>query len=545
MGVPFARFDGAGLSIRTRSQEVRSAPRRTDFEKPFRTHANDKTDMPRPRRKVLSLTGAMVVAASLILLAIVYGAHLFSQKTEQLATSALDVSLAELKLSRAFNILLEAESSQRGFLLTQDEAYLDPFRSAREEMTSKLAGAEEQMKKLDIGTAPVAMAALRNAMDQKFSELEQTIALARQGRTIDAITIVRGNLGRDLMIQARDIVSAQRAALAEIRTDKIALARRSAERLALLTMLGVMAVVILSLLAFAQIASHNKELHLAHERLAAANDALEQRVRERTRDLQTANDEIQRYAYIVGHDLRAPLVNIIGFTRELDTAAAAITPLFGLPELQRDDPAIAKARHAIDEDIPEALKFIHASATRMDGLINAILNVSRLGRMPLQPQSIDLEALTATCIASLQHSLNEAGASISIAGRLPPFIGDARAMEQVMTNLLDNAVKYLSRERAGRVIVRGSRIGSQVRIEIEDNGRGVPPSDHERIFDLFRRSGKQDRPGEGIGLAHVRRLVRRMGGDIKVKSDGMTGSVFLITLPSDLRDAISKGAIYG
>jgi signal transduction histidine kinase len=501
--------------------------------------------MPRPRRKVLSITSAMVVAASLILLAIVYGAHLFSQKTEQLATSALDVSLAELKLSRAFNILLEAESSQRGFLLTHDEAYLEPFKTAREKLNSQLAGAEEQMKKLAIATAPMAMAALRNATDQKFSELEQTVALERQGQTIDAIDVVRGNLGRDLMIQAREIVSAQRAALAAIRTGKIAQAQQSAERLALLTMLGVFAVVILSLIAFAQIASHNRELHLAHEKLADANDALEERVRERTSDLQTANDEIQRYAYIVGHDLRAPLVNIIGFTRELDTAASDITPLFGLPELQRDDPAIAKARRAIDEDIPEALKFIQASAIRMDGLINAILSVSRLGRLPLQPQSIDLAALTKTCIASLQHSLNEAGASISVDGRLPPFIGDARAMEQVMTNLLDNAVKYLSSERAGRVIVRGSSIGAQIRIEIEDNGRGVAPSDQERIFDLFRRSGKQDRPGEGIGLAHVRRLVRRMGGDINVRSDGMTGSVFSITLPSDLRDAISKGAIYG
>jgi signal transduction histidine kinase len=487
----------------------------------------------------------MVVAASVILIAIVYGAHLFSQKTSQLASSAFDVSLAELKLSRAFNILLEAESSQRGFLLTNDDAYLESSPRARVEMDAQLAGAEEQLKKLSIATAPAALAALRNASDQKFSELEKTVALVRQSRTNDALAIVRSNVGREYMIQARDIVNAQRTALAAIRTDKIAQAQLSAERLALLTMLGVVAVVILSLIAFAQFASHSKELHLAHEKLAVANDALEERVRERTRDLQTANDEIQRYAYIVGHDLRAPLVNIIGFTRELDTAAAAITPLFGLAEFERDDPTIAKARHAIDEDIPEALKFIHASASRMDGLINAILNVSRLGRMPLQPQGIDLAALTMNCVASLQHCLNEAGASISVEGRLPPLIGDARAMGQVMSNLLDNAVKYLSSERAGRVVVRGSRIGSQIRIEIEDNGRGVAPSDHERIFDLFRRAGKQDRPGEGIGLAHVRRLVRRMGGDIEVRSDGITGSVFSITLPSNLRDAISKGAVDG
>jgi signal transduction histidine kinase len=137
------------------------------------------------------------------------------------------------------------------------------------------------------------------------------------------------------------------------------------------------------------------------------------------------------------------------------------------------------------------------------------------------------------------------GASISIEGRLPPFIGDIRAMEQILSNLLDNAVKYLSADRAGRIVVRGRRLGSQIRLEIEDNGRGVAPSDHERIFDLFRRAGKQDRPGEGIGLAHVRRLVRRLGGEIEIRSDGTTGSVFSITLPSDLRDSISRGAVDG
>ena len=245
-------------------------------------------------------------------------------------------------------------------MLTRDTSYLETFTTAHDQMNEQLAVAEVQMEKLNIATAPAALAALRGVTDRKFAELDQTVALARQDRTADALKIVRGNLGLDLMRQARDIVDAQRNALADIRADRIVQAQESAQRLALLTMLGVVAVVVLSLIAFAQFTSHSNELRLAHEKLAAANDALEGRVRERTRDLQTANDEIQRYAYIVGHDLRAPLVNIIGFTRELDTAAKAITPLFGLPELQRDDPAIAEGRRAIDQDIPEALKFIRS-----------------------------------------------------------------------------------------------------------------------------------------------------------------------------------------
>jgi signal transduction histidine kinase len=317
----------------------------------------------------------------------------------------------------------------------------------------------------------------------------------------------------------------------------------SARNLALLTTLGVMSVMLLSLFAAAMVFQYNKQLDQAQQKLVAANDELEFRVSERTRDLQTANEEIQRYAYIVSHDLRAPLVNIIGFTKELETATKSFARLLASPRLDRDDPAVAPVVRAIDEDIPEALKFIEVSTARMDGLITAILNLSRLGRLPLKPEDLDLNALTMDCIASLQHRINEEGAVVAIEGRLPRIWGDRRILEQVVGNLLDNAVKYLSSDRTGRIVIRGRRVGGKVLIEIEDNGRGVAASDQDRIFDLFRRAGKQDRPGEGIGLAHVRALVRRLGGEIAMKSDGSTGSVFSITLPSDLRRALSKGVV--
>lgn len=503
--------------------------------------SSHEREMPRQAKSLINLSTLIAATASLIMIAIVYGAYLFSERSGALAQTAFDVSFAELRLSRAFNIVLEAESSQRGYLLTHDDSYLGTFNADRQLVREELRRAGEQMAQFDLSDFSPALAQLGQIIDSKLTELDHTVSLARSGRQDEALAIMRANFGRDLMIQARAIVSDELRLLADLRSRKVAAAHVAAQRLALFTTLGVISVVLLSLVGVLRFYSYSAELSEAREKLAAANDALEARVAERTRGLQTANEEIQRYAYIVSHDLRAPLVNIIGFTRELGAATAGIAPLLALPGLRDDDPVVARARLALEEDIPESLKFIEVSTTRMDNLINAILSLSRLGRLPLQPQDIDLEALTLECIASVQHRLNDAGATIAIDGKLPRMIGDPRAMTQILGNLLDNAVKYLVKDRPGRIFVRGRRAGDKVVLEIEDNGRGVAPKDRERIFELFRRAGPQDQPGDGIGLAHVRSLARRLGGEIIVKSDGTAGSRFIVTLPSDLRRAIAEG----
>jgi signal transduction histidine kinase len=105
------------------------------------------------------------------------------------------------------------------------------------------------------------------------------------------------------------------------------------------------------------------------------------------------------------------------------------------------------------------------------------------------------------------------------------------AIEQIFSNLVDNALKYSRPDVPLRVRIRGSATQTKVVYEIEDNGRGIDAKDHTRVFELFRRSGKQDRPGEGIGLAHVRALVRRLGGIMGLSSELGKGSTFTVTLP--------------
>ena len=299
------------------------------------------------------------------------------------------------------------------------------------------------------------------------------------------------------------------------------------------TIAGSILILVFTGAASYTVISYTRGLIAAQQEVVALNATLEDRVRERTAALSQANEEIQRFAYIVSHDLRSPLVNIMGFTSELETGIASVQKYLAG---EQPDAALAKeARAAADDDIPEAVRFIRASTGKMDGLINAILKLSREGRRTLQPEPVDLVKLSAQAAASLKHQIDEAGATIELPATAPMLITDRLALEQVIGNLLDNAVKYLARDRPGRIVVAAEQVAGRVRVTVSDNGRGIAPQDHERIFELFRRAGPQDQPGEGIGLAHVRALVRRLGGDITVSSELGRGSAFQIDLPTRLR----------
>jgi signal transduction histidine kinase len=188
----------------------------------------------------------------------------------------------------------------------------------------------------------------------------------------------------------------------------------------------------------------------------------------------------------------------------------------------------------VREDVPEAVGFIRASTAKMDRLINAILKLSREGRRRQVPERLDMTGLVQSIADSLNHQVSEAGGEI-VVGDLPVLESDRLSIEQIFGNLLDNAVKYQQPGRAIRIVVEGETAADgRLHYRIIDNGRGVSERDHERIFELFRRAGKQDLPGEGLGLAFVRNSVRRLGGTITVESELGQGSTFHLKFPTRL-----------
>jgi signal transduction histidine kinase len=281
----------------------------------------------------------------------------------------------------------------------------------------------------------------------------------------------------------------------------------------------------------------------AEAKLRNSNLDLEAAVDERTADLREANDEIQRFAYIVSHDLRSPLVNIMGFTSELEelrndifkriarlSQVASLAPAMPEDATGSAEPELDGPDRQLSEDFSEALGFIKSSIAKMDRLISAILNLTREGRREFAPERINMRELIENIEATVAHQASEADAQIRI-GTLPDIVSDRLALEQIFSNLIDNALKYLRTGVPGDIEVRGrTKLGFAI-IDVTDNGRGIDLKDHQRIFDLFRRAGVQDKPGQGIGLAHVRALVRRLGGTMSVASEVNHGSTFTVTLP--------------
>jgi PAS domain S-box-containing protein len=244
-----------------------------------------------------------------------------------------------------------------------------------------------------------------------------------------------------------------------------------------------------------------------------------------SRDLQEVNEELKSFAYIVSHDLRAPLVNIRGFSEELGRSLAEIgpsvekhLPLFDETEKKRIWPLF-------QQDIPEALGFIRSSVERMDGQINAILKLSRAGRRKLVPEPLQMGDLVRGILQTLTHQLESRAVAVTVEG-LPDLVADRMAMEQIFGNLLDNAVKYLDPARPGAIAVTAENDGREIVVHVRDNGRGMAQEDIPKAFELFRRVGKQDMPGEGLGLAYVRALVRSMGGRIWCRSELGKGTTF-------------------
>jgi signal transduction histidine kinase len=436
------------------------------------------------------------------------------------------------------NALQDAETGQRGYMLTREETYLAPYEAA----LPLIPGLLER-----IGTvlAPYPEAdgiaeMLRASIGDKLAEMEQTIELTRTGRFDEALAITRSDRGKADMDEARAMFSAVIDA-ADARTIE-GLENQRSGTVALRWVTIISAFVIFAVVAAAAwtVLTYTREIATARREVELANASLEERVRERTSDLGRANEEIQRFAYIVTHDLRAPLVNIMGFTSELETSVGELSSYM---EDRPDDgdPKFADARLAATQDLPEAITFIRAATRKMDSLINAILKISREGRRQLKPELLDLSEIAENTANTVQHQVAENGGSVTVDVHVPHLVSDRLSLEQILGNLLDNAVKYQQPDRPIQVVIRAElSLANQIRIEIEDNGRGIAATDHERVFELFRRAGTQSQPGEGIGLAHVRTMVRSLGGDITLRSEPGAGTTFIIILPRDLRSFIGS-----
>ena len=484
----------------------------------------------------------LLLAAGLMVLTVISAGSVYLvNKAREDARWVVHTVESENQISFTQLQLRRAESAQRGFLLTLQPRFQTDF----EEAASQLGPAMTRLGQL-VSDNPVQRRLLDQMVplsNQRIDEFRQTIELARMRRLDAAAKIVREDVGRDAMNHIYDLAGQMRAEEDRQFALRTADADRSQTLAASMTGIGSGFVVVLAGISIFLVRRSLRAREDAEAQLRDNNLNLEATIDERTADLREANDEIQRFAYIVSHDLRSPLVNIMGFTTELEelrgdifkrmaSLARAGSPEPAVPENATDsaEPVLKGTDKQLSEDFGEALGFIKSSIAKMDRLISAILSLTREGRRELQPERIDTRELIEGVVATVAHQTAEARAEIHIEP-LPNLVSDRLALEQIFSNLIDNALKYLKPGAPGTILIRGrTKLGYAI-FEIIDNGRGIDPKDHQRIFDLFRRAGTQDKPGQGIGLAHVRALVRLLGGTMSVASELHNGSTFTITLP--------------
>jgi signal transduction histidine kinase len=485
----------------------------------------------------------LLAAGLLVLVAISASSVILVNQSRKDSGWVVHTVEVENQISTLLLEIRRAESSARGYLLTQQQRFLTEHEAAT---ASIVPGLEKLTSLTTDNPYQVDNAAkMRTATMTRLAEFGRAIALVKAGDLAGGVEMLR-NAGTtaDTSNAVASIGSISRAMRAE--EDKLfalrtATADRTQQLASIVTIAGSALVILLAALSIFLVRRSSNARDEAEAKIRDYNLNLEATVEERTADLREANEELQRFSYIVSHDLRSPLVNIMGFTSELEELRGDIfrriatlaneTPVVADAQGELPEPALPEQDKQLSADFTEAIGFIKSSIGKMDRLISAILNLTREGRREFKPVPIDTRDLIENIASTVAHQASETQTTIRIEP-LPELISDRLALEQIFSNLIDNALKYLKPGVPGDIRVKGrSKMGFAI-FEIIDNGRGIDPRDHQRIFDLFRRAGTQDKPGQGIGLAHVRALVRRLGGTMSVSSELGSGSNFTVTLPA-------------
>lgn len=441
-----------------------------------------------------------------------------------------DVRVAAVELRSAVQ---SAEASQRGLLLTGNQIYLSPYGAAKTSANRQL----DSLKR-NLGDDPQFAAVLKRLdvlTADKFAEMDQTIALKNDRKDDQALAITNTNRGKALMDELNLFVSGIVRTMDNRLTSGVVQQRVNATNLRYASIAASVLIVLVVGAVTVTLLRYTRELTQARDEVAALNVSLEDRVKHRTEALARANEEMQRFTHLVSHDIRAPLISIVGFSEELAEGAKDLAQYLEQPSFGVADLDLQHARKITNEEMPEAIGYIRTSASKMETLLNAVLLLSRDGRRDPTPETVDLERTIVSSASAIQHQISAAGGKIDTQFQVKSIVTDRLSLEQVIGNLFDNAVKYRAKERPLQLKVSSTTLpGDRIAIEVADNGRGIAPQDVGRIFELFRRVGKLDQTGEGVGLAYVKTVLRNLGGDITATSELDRGTTFRIVLPRKL-----------
>ena len=399
--------------------------------------------------------------------------------------------------------LLDAETGQRGYLLTGEPAYLQPYHAALSTVP-----ADQQRLGSQVSAVPGGghyFAALKILVAEKMKEMATTISLARAGDHAGAVQFVASGKGKRTMDDARAVIAnLQRAANA-------AGASRRSELSTQLTFFIVLAAVLAAADAGASLAL-GRRLRRAGKEIRSLNANLEEQVQQRTIHLERANKNLEAFAYSMAHDLRTPLRGISGF-------AEALVEDYG---------------DRLDETGRDYAGRVEAGCARMATLIDDLLHLSQVSRAELNLEDVDLSAeVTASCD---RLRAGDPGREVRVTVQEGVrAIADRTLIRSALDNLLENAWKFTARRDGAAIEFATAPAGdAPICCYVRDNGAGFDPAYVGKLFQPFQRlHDAAEFPGNGIGLASVRRIIERHGGRTWAEGAVDGGATIYFTLNAE------------
>ncbi len=413
------------------------------------------------------------------------------------SSESLDHSRQILQGTRQFfNAMQEAESSQRAYLITGSDAYLDGYRASAEAVQQQLSNL--RTLNADDSAQRARLVQLGHLVNDKFAELERTIELRRTHGFEAARNVVQTNAGLRTMAELRAVIGGlatdERAGF----NSEIASIAVSARSSLWLNGSGLGLALILSIVGYVTLRYEVRHGERMFSELNHKSDLLKR-----------SNAELERFAYVASHDLQEPLRMVSSYTQLLRR----------------------RYQGKLDAEADEFISYAVDGAKRMQALINDLLDYSRVTTRAQPPAPTDSGALVKDLLALVQLQLAETQGQVTI-GSLPIVLADASQLRRVFQNLISNGLKFHAPERPPRIHVSAARDGAVATFSIRDNGIGIEPQFFDRLFQLFQRlHTREEYPGTGIGLAICKRIIEHHGGRIWVESEPGIGTTFHFTLP--------------
>lgn len=437
-------------------------------------------------------------------------------------SNSIDNTLQIINLIRELQVqLYAAESGQRGYLITKDRQYLDPYYASVNQIHSLLA--ELSKTTTELPRQQNRFALLQVQMSEKIDIIDKTIAHVEQDQNRAAVKLVNTDRGLELtqsiLLLLLEMDIDEHNLLKENRIKS----KKNSQNLTIVLIftnflgLGLALVVYYISLKFTR---KNRELY---DQIEQTNRDLELKVIERTEtlsryanELERSNRELEDFAFVASHDLQEPLRKIRAFGDRLSSRFGDI----------------------LGEQGNDYVKRMHAASQRMSRLIDDLLSYSRVTTRQRTFEQVDLNNIISQVKEDLEIAIEEKSAIIT-KEPIPIIQGDGSQLGQVFSNLISNSLKFVKQNTQPDIVIAcagfcdlSSAHGEWIRITLTDNGIGFEPQYSERIFNLFQRlHGRDEYTGTGIGLALCRKIVEQHGGTIKAESKPDMGTTFIIDLP--------------